>query len=154
MKISKLLIEIIAILIIILWIYTGLNKMLDYSTFKSQLGRSPFIQPMAGLIAITLPSIELLFAGLLVFKRTRKFGLYLSFGLMLLFTGYIWLMLNYAYDLPCSCGGVLAKLSWSDHLVFNSGYTILSLIGIILIERMPKQIAQKEKQFSIPSHIK
>ncbi|MRG49028.1 hypothetical protein GFS24_28220 [Chitinophaga sp. SYP-B3965] len=135
---SKIIIELIVALLIVLWIYTGLNKMLDYATFKTQLGRSPFIQPLAGFIAITLPTGELLLSGLLIFKKTRKLALYLSFGLMLLFTGYIWIMLNYAYDLPCSCGGVLAKLSWNDHLIFNSGFTILSLLGIILIEKLPK----------------
>lgn len=144
MKISKISIEIIAALLIVLWIYTGLNKMMDYSTFKTQLGRSPFIQSLAGFIAITLPAGEMVLAGLLIFKKTRKSGLYLSFGLMFLFTGYIWLMLNYAYDLPCSCGGVLAKLSWGDHLIFNSGFTILSITGIILSEVYQTSLIQKE----------
>ncbi|SIO49337.1 MauE/DoxX family redox-associated membrane protein [Chitinophaga niabensis] len=145
MKISKIIIELIAALLIVLWIYTGLNKMMDYSTFKTQLGRSPFIQSLAGFIAIALPVGEIILASLLVFKKTRKLGLYLSFGLMFLFTGYIWLMLNYAYDLPCSCGGVLAKLSWGDHLIFNSGFTILSLIGIILSEIYQTALLRKER---------
>jgi len=132
MRLRKIILEVIISLLIILFIYTGLNKMLDYSNFKFQLGRSPFIQPLAGFIAATLPAGEILVALLLVFKRSRMLALYLSFTLMALFTGYIWLMLHYAYDLPCSCGGVLAVLTWKDHLIFNSAFTILALIGIAL----------------------
>lgn len=138
-------VELIVALLVILWIYTGINKLMDYNTFHTQLGRSPFIQSMAGFISYTLPTGELILAGLLIFKRTRKLGLYLSFALMLLFTGYIWIMLHYAYDLPCSCGGVLAKLSWSDHLFFNSGFTILALVGILMIEFPPNQLITQSK---------
>jgi hypothetical protein len=125
-------VEIICTLYIILFIYTGLNKMMDIDKFKFEMGRSPFIQNMAGLIAYTLPAGEMLLALLLIFKRTKLLGLYLSFALMALFTGYIWIMLNYAYDLPCSCGGIISKLSWHEHLVFNGIFTAFGVIGIIL----------------------
>lgn len=125
-------VEIIGALLIILFIYTGLNKMMDYEKFKFEMGRSPFIQNMSGFIAATLPAGEILIALALIIKRTRLLGLYLSFFIMALFTGYIWLMLNYAYDLPCSCGGVLAKMSWNDHLYFNAAFTVLAMTGVIL----------------------
>lgn len=128
----KLSVEVIVALLIVLWIYTGLNKMLDYQEFRTQLGRSPFIEHMAGFISLTLPAGEILIAALLVFKRTRLIGLYASFFMMAMFTGYVYIMLHYSFDLPCSCGGVLAKLSWPDHLLFNAAFTVLALIGIIL----------------------
>jgi hypothetical protein len=87
---------------------------------------------MNGFIAATLPAGELAIALALVIKRVRLIGLYASYFLMLLFTGYIWIMLHYSYDLPCSCGGILAALSWKDHLIFNSVFTALALIGVIL----------------------
>jgi hypothetical protein len=125
-------VEIISALLIILFIYTGLNKMMDIDKFKFEMGRSPFIQNMSGFIAYTLPTGEMLLALLLIIKRTRLLGLYFSFALMALFTGYIWLMLNYAYDLPCSCGGIISKMSWHQHLVFNAVFTGLSMVAIIL----------------------
>jgi hypothetical protein len=125
-------VEIISALLIILFIYTGINKIMDFTKFKYEMGRSPFIQNMAGFIAYTLPPGELLIALALILKRTRLLGLYLSLFIMALFTGYIWLMLNYAYDLPCSCGGIISKLSWDDHLKFNAVFTGLAMIGIIL----------------------
>ena len=125
-------IQLISSLLAALFVYTGLNKMLDYEVFRSQLGRSPFIESFAGLTSATLPSFELAIAALLCLPATRLLGLYLSFGLMCLFTGYIYIMLTYAYDLPCSCGGVLAALSWKDHLIFNIAFTALSAIAVLL----------------------
>lgn len=132
-------------LLILLWIYTGLNKGLDYNETKLQMARSPFIQPIAGFIAFTVPFAEMFTACLLISKRTRLLGLFLSFLLMLTFTGYIYAMLHYSYYVPCSCGGVLSSLSWDDHFVFNIVFTALTLVGIIIHERLPVKVTLKRK---------
>lgn len=106
----KITIEIIVLLFIILWVYTGLSKLLDYEVTKFQLGRSPYVEHMAGFVALAVPLSELLIAAALLIPRFRLAGLYASFGLMLLFTGYIYVMLNYSYYIPCSCGGVLSGM--------------------------------------------
>ncbi|WP_343304399.1 MauE/DoxX family redox-associated membrane protein [Chitinophaga niabensis] len=131
-KLLTIAFEIIIGLFILLWIYTGLNKIIDFANFKVQLGRSPFIQHWTSFIAIALPIGEIILAILLIIKKTRLIGLYLSFSLMALFTGYVYIMLTYSYDLPCSCGGVLEKLSWEDHLIFNALFTVLGIAGIFL----------------------
>jgi uncharacterized membrane protein YphA (DoxX/SURF4 family) len=142
LKIGRLLskrttiVEIICALLIILFIYTGLNKLIDYEKFKFSIGRSPFIEKMQEYIAITLPIGEILISIALIVKRTRLIGLYFSFILMALFTGYIWLMLTYASDLPCSCGGILATMSWKDHLIFNAAFTFLAITGILLQNKL------------------
>lgn len=123
---------IISALFIILFIYTGLNKLMDLSEFRLQMERSPFIGQLAGFIAISLPVGEMLIALALIMNRFRLLGLYLSLFLMALFTGYIWLMLQYAQDLPCTCGGVISKMSWKDHLIFNGAFTLLAIVGILL----------------------
>lgn len=127
---KETIVEMICALLIVLFLYTGVNKMWDYNEFKTQMGRSPFIADMNGLIAATLPAGEMLLAFLLVIKKTRYWGLFLSFLLMGLFTGYIWLMLTYAPDLPCSCGGILAAMNWKDHLYFNAAFTVMAAIGM------------------------
>jgi len=134
-------VEIICALFIILFIYTGINKMMDYHNTKLQMQRSPFINNMAGFIAATLPTGELLLAALLIIKRTRLIGLYISLFLMTLFTGYIWTMLTYSYDLPCSCGGIISKMTWHDHLIFNIGFTLFSILAIA----MQSAIIQRQK---------
>ncbi|SEL75637.1 hypothetical protein SAMN04488505_1021030 [Chitinophaga rupis] len=144
MKLRSVTQEIICSLLIILFVYTGLNKLLDYEKFRFELGRSPFLQDLAPFIARTLPVGELMIALLIILKRTRLLGVYLSFALMALFTGYIWLMLHDANDLPCSCGGVLAAMSWNDHLIFNIAFTVLALIAILLQDRINASSAQKQ----------
>jgi uncharacterized membrane protein YphA (DoxX/SURF4 family) len=125
-------VEIISALFVILFVYTGLNKLLDYETFKFQMGRSPYLQNVSGFVAATLPAGELLVVVALILPRTRLAGLYASFFLMCLFTGYITIMLIFSYYLPCSCGGILQALSWRQHLVFNSLFTLLAVVGVLL----------------------
>lgn len=131
--------ETICALLIILFIYTGLNKMMDYENFKVQMGRSPYLENINNFVAATLPTGELLIALAIIIKRTRLLGLYLSFFLMSLFTGYIWIMLHESYYLPCSCGGILAAMSWEDHFIFNSIFTGLTIVGILLQNKILKR---------------
>lgn len=51
---------------------------------------------------------------------------------MTMFTAYIISILNFASYVPCSCGGVLEKLSWSEHLIFNAVFIVFGLAGIVL----------------------
>lgn len=133
MRTKNLLLSTICILFIILWVYAGLSKLMDYQTFKFQLGRSPYLQNLSGIVAIALPLAEIATAALLVFNSTRLLGMYLSFFAMLLFTGYIYAMLYHSYFLPCSCGGILNKLDWHSHFIFNIIFTVLAITGIILM---------------------
>jgi uncharacterized membrane protein YphA (DoxX/SURF4 family) len=128
----KIFIEIICFLTIVLFVYAAVSKLLDYETFKVQLSKSPFITQFAGITAWALPIGEILVALALVFGRTRLLGLYASLFLMTMFTAYIYIMLNYSYYVPCSCGGILSKMGWHTHLWFNAGFVLLSIAGILL----------------------
>ncbi|KAA2240277.1 hypothetical protein F0L74_29370 [Chitinophaga agrisoli] len=129
-------IEAITAVLLLLWIYTGLNKLIHYDKFSFEAGRSPFLQHIAPLVAIMVPTGELVIAALLIFKRTRVAGLYASLFLMTLFTGYVYIMLRYAYDLPCSCGGIIELLTWEQHLAVNFIITLLTAIAILLQSRL------------------
>jgi methylamine utilization protein MauE len=128
--------QLIAALFIILFIYTGATKLLNTDDFRFHLGRSPFTKPFAGFIAITLPTAELIVALLLMFLHTRMIGFYASFFLMVLFTGYIYAMLHYSYYVPCSCGGIISTLSWKDHLLLNSTFSVLAIAGMIIQKKL------------------
>jgi hypothetical protein len=133
---KKQLLDIICALLIFLFVYTGISKLLDYHTFRRQLGQSPFITFYAPLLAWALPLGELVIAGLLSFNRTRLTGLYLSFFLLCLFTFYLVAMLQLSYYIPCSCGGVLQALSWQSHIILNIAFILLTTAGTLL---EPKQ---------------
>lgn len=122
---------ILASLLIILFVYAGLSKLLDFTTFKLQLEKSPFLASFYHLVAWIIPLFELIIAILLSNNTTRLKGFYCSFFLMLLFTGYIYSMLHFSNYVSCSCGGVLSKMSWSQHLVFNVIFTLIALTGIL-----------------------
>lgn len=129
---KTMIVEIIASLLILLFIYAAISKLSDYNRFSVQLSKSPFITSISNMVAWSIPTVEILIALLLVMKRTRQTGLYASFFLMSLFTAYLLIMLNYSYYVPCSCGGVLENLSWENHIVFNTFFVVLSGVGIFL----------------------
>ena len=132
MKIRQVVIDVIVTLLMILWVYASLSKLLEYNIFKFQLGQSPYLTKWNGELALVLPLGELMVALLLLSNRWRLLGLYLSFFLMLLFTGYIYSMLHFSHYVPCSCGGILSKMSWEFHLIFNIVFTLLALFGILI----------------------
>jgi hypothetical protein len=127
---KKSLLELPAVLLTILFTYASISKLLQYNTFRFQLDQSPFITNYSSGIAWSIPAIELFITALLMFPATRLKGFYLSYGLMLLFTFYIYAILHYSYFVPCSCGGILSQMNWEQHLIFNIAFTLIALTGI------------------------
>ncbi|SEM38926.1 Methylamine utilisation protein MauE [Chitinophaga rupis] len=130
--------SIIALLLIVLFLYTGISKLMEYTVFKEQIGASPILHPIAPFIAWALPLAEFAVAVLLFIPAWRLWGLYASFVLMIAFTGYVIAIVSFSKELPCSCGGVLQEMSWNQHIIFNIIMTILALIGAILERKRPK----------------
>jgi hypothetical protein len=149
-QIRFLVTEIISSLFILLFIYAALNKLLDYENFKVQLANSPILTKFSGFIAVFIPSAEILTSMFLAKARFRIHALYGSLALMTVFTAYIIAILQFSYTIPCSCGGVLSKLTWEDHLVFNTGFIVLAAAGILLY---PGGAAENlHKRVSITDH--
>jgi len=130
---KKFFIEIVALLYIALFIYAALSKLLDFENFQIQLGQSPLLSAFAGYISIGVPLIEILISVLLLFPKYRLVAFYLSFGLMVMFTAYIFIILNYSSYVPCSCGGILEKLDWNTHIIFNIFFIVLATLCIVLL---------------------
>src|SRR5690606_30720407 len=76
--------------------------------------------------------IEITLAMLLLFRRWRLQALYLSLTLMTSFSAYIVAITRFSEYIPCSCGGVLEKMSWDQHLLFNIGFVIITVIAILV----------------------
>jgi hypothetical protein len=128
----KLIAEIIGGLFILLFLYTALSKLSEIALFRLVLRSSPLISGYANLLSILIPAAEIFVSTLLFFPGTRRWGLSASFLLMLIFTVYLAYMISFATQLPCACGGVISRLSWKQHLVFNFVFTLLALTGIWL----------------------
>ena len=141
---KNLITPVIAVLVIILFVYAALAKLTDYANFKFGLSESPLIAPFAGILAWAIPAGELAIAAMLVLPAWRLTGLVASFILMLLFTLYIGGMLLMGTDIPCSCGCVLEDMSWGMHIVFNSLFVVLCAIGIQLELKKRKRVARRQ----------
>jgi hypothetical protein len=127
--------DVISGVLLLLFLYTSLNKLADYTTFEYVLTRSPLLKPIAGFVAWILPVAESGIAILLFIPSSRLKGLYASFILISLFTLYLIYMIAFTPDLPCQCGGVLKLLTWPQHVFFNLFFVLLSLTGIVLYKR-------------------
>lgn len=118
-------------LLIILFMYAGLSKFLDYNTFQQQLGLSPLItKQYTSLVAVFVPFTEILIAIFLLTNKYRKIAFYLSLFILTIFTTYIFMLLDNDF-VPCSCGGILGTINWNTHIWFNIFFILVSIIGIL-----------------------
>jgi uncharacterized membrane protein YphA (DoxX/SURF4 family) len=141
MKIQPV-ITIISVLLAFLFVYAATSKLLDVEKFRVQIGQSSMLTPIAGFVAWFIPLLEIILALMLLIKRFQFYGLVGSFGLMVLFTGYIIAVLQFSEYLPtgrqavpCACGGVIQRLGWTGHLIFNSSFVLLAGLGLVLLSR-------------------
>ncbi|MBW4360550.1 DoxX family protein [Flavobacterium taihuense] len=131
-KIQNLFLEFTCLLYIILFVYAAVSKLLDFENFQAQLGQSPLLSPFADFVSYSVIVIELIIAVLLSIPKLRYFALWGAVALMSMFTAYIVIILHFSYFVPCSCGGILEKLGWTEHLIFNVVFVLLAIVAILL----------------------
>ncbi len=135
MKRSSL-ISIISSLLIFLWVYAALSKLLNFEQSRMQMMNQIFPAAINQVLLWAVPIAELLTAGLLTISRWRSYGLLISGLLLLLFCIYIILVMSHVFErIPCSCGGIISKLTWGQHLVFNIVFMALALSGYVISVR-------------------
>jgi len=131
-------VNLITCLLIILFLYTGLYKVIHLSQFAFTLSNSPLIGHFNKALSILVPTTELIITlGLLMSllkdsSVLRKWSLLCSAILMMLFTLYVGYMLSTSSRLPCSCGGVIREMNWHQHLYFNMLFFLLPIIALFL----------------------
>ena len=141
-KTKRIIVVVISIMFILLFVYAASSKFFEFQKFQVQLSQSPLLTRNAILLSWIVPTLEIGISLLLSSELFRLLGLYLSFSLMILFTGYIVLITRFSEFIPCSCGGVLQNLSWNQHLVFNLGFACLGMLGVLLFD-FPTKHKQK-----------
>jgi uncharacterized membrane protein YphA (DoxX/SURF4 family) len=136
-KTKKLFLEFICLLYVLLFVYAAVSKLLDFENFQVQLGQSPLLSAFASWISWLVPTIELLICLLLLIPKWRNMALFAAGSLMMMFATYIYIILHYSSFVPCSCGGILEKMGWTEHLIFNIFFVVLAILGL-LIEKEQK----------------
>ena len=122
---------IVKFILILIFSYSAFSQIISYSTFLNALVKSPvipynFVKTVGNFVII----IELGLSVLLLFSGRSRLSLILSTFLMAFFTGYMLIIYYLSPYIPCSCGGVIEKLSWTDHIVFNIVVTSLAAFGV------------------------
>lgn len=133
----KLIVDAAVFIYILLFVYAALTKLLEYQKFAIQIGQSPMLTDYATLLAWAIPFLELAISALLIIPFTRFVGLHAAFGMMVMFTTYIILASRFSDYVPCSCGGVLESMTWTQHLFFN---VLISLLGLAAIMLHPRRL--------------
>ena len=118
--------------LVFLFTYTAVSKAIDFDFFVSQLSLYPIIETFPKITAIFIVGSEMTSVVLLLLPQTRLYGLYLTLGLLVMFTIYLTVMINTRHDLPCSCGGVIGKMTWKQHIFFNCFFIVVSMTAILL----------------------
>ncbi|MBC8986681.1 hypothetical protein H9X96_12930 [Pedobacter sp. N36a] len=142
---SKTFTEICAALIILLFAYTAVSKLLEYDKFIFQMKLSPLslMAILAPFLAWVVPLFEIILVGFLLFPKVRKVGFIGSIILLTVFEVYILGMLVSGLHLPCTCGGIVSMLSWKGHLFFNAFFIAIAYLGLRLARK--KKMEQPSK---------
>jgi hypothetical protein len=118
-------------LLVLLFSYAGFNKLFALKDFTETLYNQPVPHLLAPVLAWLFPCLEILAAGLLLFPQTRRMGLFLSLGLLVIFSAYVSaILLHFFRRVPCNCGGLLRTLSWQQHFWVNAGFLVLTVLAL------------------------
>lgn len=131
-KFTTTIVGIVSYLYVFLFIYAAVTKLLDYHDFSIKIGQSPILSAFAAYVALGVPIIELIIAAGLCIPKWRVTALFAALCLMTSFTVYIFIILNFSSFVPCSCGGILEKLGWNEHLFFNLIFVIMALVSLVM----------------------
>jgi len=131
--ICGLVVKIATSILILLWVYTGLDKLFRWKESRNAFHNQTFPAELAEVLTFTIPILELSMAGLLLFAATRWWGFLLSILLLTIFTTYVGLIWVGAFPrVPCNCAGILQSLGWSEHFILNSILIAVSISGLYL----------------------
>lgn len=130
----KILPIVIILFFVILMSYAVISKISDFRNFKSQLAQSPGIEEFGRTIAYGIIVLQTVAVVLLCHRPFRLWGLWMNFGILCSFVGYIGIILIYSNNLPCTCLGLFEKMTWKGNLVLNIGLMITALTGIMTMK--------------------
>jgi len=144
-SIKKYLVDVLVFLFILLFVYAAVSKFIDFEEFQHQLGQSPLLGSYAHIVVWLVPLSELIVALMMIFKSTQRFAIFTFYTMMVMFTVYIVIILNFTSFIPCSCGGVLEELGWTEHLIFNLVFVLLAMVALWMLYNHQHPTISKRK---------
>jgi len=138
---KNLIVDLTCLLLLLLFAYAATSKLVDYHKFVFQMNLAPvpLMGLMAPMLAWLVPVTELVVMVALAIGffdvDVRIKALYTSVILLSIFELYITAMLLSGLHLPCTCGGIISKLSWKQHLLFNGFFIIAGSWSIFYLKK-------------------
>ncbi|SIS67349.1 hypothetical protein SAMN05421788_101550 [Filimonas lacunae] len=107
-------------------------KMMNVRAMRHDMLNQPLPLWLSKVLIWIILLYEIVLVVLLLKRSTRKLGMYVALFLFVVYTIYTLLIINnfFAY-VPCSCGGVVRFLSWSQNLWLNLCFLLLIVIAIV-----------------------
>jgi len=125
--------ELLSALLMLLFLYASSSKFLAFHRFIGEMNNQPLPNSWTPFLVWAIPLTEIGISLALLMERTRLVGFWASMVLMTLFTIYTSIILLHFFSyVPCSCGGVIEKLTWKQHLIFNLFFVGIAITGIVL----------------------
>lgn len=113
----------------------ALPKLVDPVDFAAKLPNyRVFPDPLVNIIAVVSPVLELLAAATLLTGRLYRGGVWLSAGLMAIFTALIAVTLGRGIDLDCGCFGAIAPAAPVSALDLTRNVLLLGLATFLLVD--------------------
>lgn len=128
-------------ILILVFGYTGLDKLIRWEASWGSFHNQPFPPDLANALAYAVPFSELLIVLLLLFPTSRWWGYLGSVLLLTVFTTYVGLIWVGAFPrVPCNCAGILESLGWEAHFWLNLFLIGLSCYGLYSKQKKPKAV--------------
>jgi len=144
---KELIYEIITGLLVLLFLYTGFSKILDFQHFEISMRFQHLPGWLTAPLIYLLPGAEIIVAVLLVSDKSRIAGLYAFLVIMAGFTLYVGAALLHVFPkAPCACGGIIKSLGWGPHLILNMLFMFLAGISMSYYRNIQKNISRARNQ--------
>lgn len=125
--------RVLSSLLILVWIYTGLEKLIRFEQSRKAFHNQTFPAELAEILSYSVPIAELLLALLLLFSITRWWGYLGSILLLTVFLTYVGLIWVGAFPrVPCNCAGIIENLGWGAHFILNMVLIGAAVLGLRL----------------------
>ncbi|MBU8882303.1 hypothetical protein KSK37_04310 [Kaistella sp. DKR-2] len=144
----KILTIAISLFFALLFSYAAMSKATGFKNFRDQLGQSPGLEGYGEPLAYGIIALQTFTVVLFCYRPLRLWGLWITFGMLTVFAGYIGGILLYSKNPPCTCIGLFEKMSWKGNLILNIGLMITALVGIISMRTGRDQNKKNEKDAS------
>jgi hypothetical protein len=138
---------------IFLFLYAATSKMLILTAYKLQMQEQPLPKWSIPYLTYGIPFLEIVLSFLLAIYTTRLRALYMSTIMMFAFSIYIGLIRFHVFaETPCTCGGVLRKVSWTTHMIFNLFFVAIGAVAIILMH-IKKETDEKQTNHKLSTSL-